>query len=132
MTLTRAHVEELEARLGVRLPPFLVSALLRRNGGWLRKAGRAWEMFPACDPTDRVSLSKTADDIARRTASAKEFAALPTSCVVIGRAPDHDWLVLVPTGDGARLGDAVLVWNRFVGELVPLVDHVAELWEADD
>jgi hypothetical protein len=130
VTLTRAHVEELEARLGVRLPPFLASALLRRNGGYVRKAGRDWALFPACDPSDRHTLSKTADDIARETASAREFAALPAGCVAIGRAPDHDWLVLRPL-DGGRLGDAVFVWNRYVGELVLLVDHVAELWEAD-
>ncbi|WP_413786017.1 SMI1/KNR4 family protein (plasmid) [Agrobacterium sp. rho-13.3] len=58
-----------EGEIGYLLPLQLRARLLRSNGGLVQSGEAGWWLFPVFDPTDRKRIGRTANHIARETAS---------------------------------------------------------------
>ena len=99
-----------ENTLGRSLPDGLRGRLLADNGGQVVDGDHhAWTLHPVLDRTDRKRLTRTANDIARETRSAREWAGFPPEAISIAADDYGNRLVLLPGSD------TVSAWDHETG-----------------
>jgi len=120
-------VKRAEAKLGRKLPLGYVAKMCRNNGGGVTAGPDCWYLYPIFDDSDRKHLKRTCNDIARETASAREWPDFPSNALAIGHNGGGDLLVLLTQADTDRYGDAVYWWDHETGELNKIADAFEEL-----
>jgi hypothetical protein len=106
-------IDAAEAKLGVRLPTALRARLLSANGGEVELDDDVWRLHPVFDTSDRKRNTRTANDIVRETASAREWRGFPATAVAIAGNGSGDFLVLLPSvEDPSTLDERIYVWNH--------------------
>jgi SMI1 / KNR4 family (SUKH-1) len=100
-------VAGMEGQLGRRLPEDLRQRLMRDNGGEVQAAGEAWALYPVWDPTDRKTIGRTANHIARENEAIRRDApgALPPGYLAVADNGGGDLLVIAPGEDAIQLWD---------------------------
>jgi hypothetical protein len=114
---TESAIAAAEEALGRRLPSVHRERLLQNNGGdvRLRIAGtdedEEWELHPVRDDATRETMRRSANDIVREQAGAREWPDFPPDAVAIAQR-DGDQLVLMAGSDDP------LLWLHETGELI--------------
>jgi hypothetical protein len=122
------HVNDAEAKLGVRFPPSFVVKMTKLNGGSVTTAIDSWELYPFLDSSDRKRLARTCNDIVRETKLARQAPQFPRDAVAIGDNGGGDHLVLLPEIDAPLvLSHAVFWWDHETGEMHHVADDFADL-----
>ncbi len=113
-------IAETERKLGVTFPPAFRSRMSRNNGGELSTDEDDWQLFPFFDTSDRKRLSRTASDIVRETANAREWSDFPPDAIAIAANGCGDHLVLLPAPNSTELQHQPFLWLHETGELLPI------------
>ena len=112
-----------EAKIGRSLPAPLRQRLATDNGGIVHDVhGQEWTLYPVLDTTDRKRLARSAYDIARETASARQWTGFPADAHAIAADGYGNLLVLLPGSDDIE------EWDHETGELKP----TAIIWATTD
>lgn len=117
---TEARLEAAERELGARLPNVYRMRLIARNGGELSTDDDDWQVFPVFDPTDRRTLSRSANHIVLETRNARTWQGFPAEAVAIASNGAGDFLVLLPARTSGLLDPQVHVWNHETGQCQPV------------
>jgi hypothetical protein len=110
----KSRIDDEEVKLGKKLPALLRARLGRENGGELRAAGEVWWLHPVWDATDRRTIARTANHIARETESARGWAGFPEGAIAIAENGSGDRLIL--------LDEEIHIWDHETGEATRLDD----------
>lgn len=110
-------ITETERQLGVSFPIAFRTRMGRNNGGELSTDHDDWQLYPFFDTSDRKRLARTANHIARETASARQWPGFPAEAIAIGSNGGGDQLVFIPTSGSATLQPHPFVWLHETGEL---------------
>ena len=120
-------IAETETAMGVAFPLGMKVRMSRSNGGEITVDGEAWWLYPFRDPTDRRTISRTAEDIRRETEYAlAEIAGFPEDGVAIAHNGAGDRLVL--RREGSRLRDEVWLFRMHEDECEIVCEQVEDLW----
>lgn len=117
---TEARLEAAERELGVRLPNEYRMRLFARNGGELSTDDDDWQVFPVLDPTDRKTLSRSANHIVLETRNARTWRGFPAGAVAIASNGAGDLLVLLPARTSNLLDPQVHLWHHETGQCKPV------------
>jgi hypothetical protein len=113
------YIAEAERKLGVSFPPAFRTRMSRDNGGELSTDEDDWQLFPFFDTSDRKRIARTANDIVRETASARNWRGFPPAAIAIAANGLGDKLVFLPTAGSTMLQPQPFVWLHETGELQP-------------
>jgi hypothetical protein len=123
-----AYVRATQAKLGVTFPLGFVSCMTKANGGELQADGETWWLHPFFDPSDRIRLKRTCNDIVRETAKAKEWPSFPKDAVAIAHNGAADQLLFLPSAEQPnQLQDAVFMWDHESGVVAQVADDFLDL-----
>ncbi len=101
-----------EAKIGRSLPAPLRTRLIADNGGTVRDhLGQEWSLHPVLDTSDRKRLGRTAYDIARETAGAKDQHGFPLEAIAIAADDYGNRLVLLPESED------IYAWDHETGAM---------------
>jgi hypothetical protein len=107
-----------EEKLGVKFPASFHQGMCEMNGGEVDTGTDMWRLFPIFDTSDKKRLKRTANDIVRETASAKEWSGFPTVAIAIGSNGSGNLLLMLPDEDDeTKLKDVVFSWNHETGDI---------------
>lgn len=110
---TETFIQIAEEKLGVSLPDWLRSRLLKENGGTIEVADDFWELFAVFDTTDRKHIARSSTNIPGETNSAREWPGFPPSAIAIASNGSGDYLVLLPAADdSANLDPTLYLWQH--------------------
>lgn len=122
------YISQTEEKLGVKFPPAFLVKMAKLNGGSVTLGSDDFELHPFMDTSDRKRLARTASDIVRETAAARQWSGFPQDAVSIGANGCGDFLVLVPSQiNPAVLAQEVYWWDHETGELNKVADDFSEL-----
>jgi CheY-like chemotaxis protein len=99
---TEASIDEEERLLGRTLPGPLRARLLRENGGEIECDGEVWQLHPVFDPTDRRTIQRSANHIARETMEGRRWRGFPDGALVLATDGSGNRLVVLPGSDEIR------------------------------
>lgn len=103
-----------EAKLGRPLPTPLRDRLAADNGGVVYDPqGQEWKLYPVLDTSDRKRLAKTAYDIIRETAGARQWVGFPPDAFAVAADDYGNLLVLL------RDSDEIQEWDHETGVMKP-------------
>jgi len=125
-------IRDAEAKLGVRLPQTLRARLLSSNGGEVALDDDVWQLHPVFDTSDHKRSSRTANDVVRETASAREWRGFPPHAVAVGANGAGDVLVLLPSErDSSGLDERVYVWHHETAKVVLVAQSFDEIGKGE-
>jgi hypothetical protein len=123
-------IEDAEDALGAKFPVSFRAYLLQNNGGEIVAMDFPWEVNPVLDASDHEHVRRTAIDITRETACAREWHGFPSRGVAIASDGCGNYLILTPDENTPSvLLPAVYVWWHEGGELEVVASDFAELWQ---
>ena len=103
------YIDNAEASLGLSLPSWLKTRLLRENGGEIEAGDDIWQLFSVLDTSDRKTASRSATNIVSETKSARAWTGFPTNAIAIADNGTGDLLILLTDNIG-QLGSEVYLW----------------------
>ena len=121
------YIQQAEQKLGVRFPASFRERMMQDNGGEVETPPDAWQLYPFMDTSDKKRLKRTCNDIARETASAKQWDSFPQDAIAIGSNGCGDQLVLTLSDDSGVLQNAVFWWDHETGEIHKIADDFSQL-----
>ncbi len=110
-----------EQALGRDLPHGLKARLRRDNGGEIDLLDDDWALHPVKDASDRKRLARTASDIVRETAVARNWSRFPESAIAVASNGEGDRLVLMPGSN------ALWHWDHRSGTVSEVTDAESAL-----
>ncbi|MEM9079099.1 MAG: SMI1/KNR4 family protein [Verrucomicrobiota bacterium] len=121
-------IEQAEEKLGVNFPDSFRAGMSELNGGEIETDEDLWQIHPFFDTSDKKRLRRTANDIVRETASAKDWTGFPDHAVAIASGQSGDIALLLPDGDDkSSLQDVVYAWDHETGSKTVLAS-TTEIW----
>ena len=121
-------IEAAEAKLGAKLPASFREHLLKSNGGEVIILDIPWELNPVFDTSDKEHARRTAIDIVKETASAREWRGFPPSAVSVGSDGCGNHLVFLPSEHDASLFNPTLyIWWHEGSELEVAANDFGEV-----
>lgn len=109
-------IDQAESNLGVSFPVDFRAGMTTLNGGEINTGQDHWQLFPFFDTSDKKRLKRTANNIVRETASAKDWRGFPQDAVAIASNGSGDLAILVPSdSDQGTLQDVVFRWDHETG-----------------
>ena len=122
------YIDETETKLGVRFPKDFRKGLTTLNGGEVDTTQDLWKLFPIFDTSDKNRLKRTANDIVRETASARDWTGFPPEAVAIASNGLGDIAILLPSKeDDQVLQDIVFRWNHET-RVTSLLSPTTAIW----
>lgn len=122
------YIHDAEVKLGARFPQSYRDQMSRENGGSIQAVDDDWDLYPVLDTSDRKRLGRTANDVVRETASARERRRFPQYAVAFAGNGTGDQLVFLPSqADRTVLEPQVYMWSHETGELMLVADDVSQL-----
>lgn len=116
---------ENEKEIGYTFPSSFRNKMMKENGGHIECDDDDWELFPFFDKTDRKTISRTCNSIAKETKSAREWRGFPENAIAIASNGGGDYLVFIQ--EGASLNNEVYVWLHETAELHKIADDFSEI-----
>lgn len=102
-------IDQAEQALGVSLPDWLCTRLLRENGGEIETDEDVWQLFSVLDTSDRKHAVRSASHLVAETQSARQWAGFPQHAVAIAGNGTGDLLVLLADA-GQQLDPRPFLW----------------------
>ena len=100
----------------------------RQDGGEVDTTQDLWKLFPIFDTSDKNRLKRTANDIVRETASARDWTGFPPEAVAIASNGLGDIAILLPSKeDDQVLQDIVFRWNHET-RVTSLLSPTTAIW----
>ena len=91
----------------------------RNNGGELSTDNDDWQLYPFFDTSDRERISRTSNDIARETTTARQWRGFPADAIAIAGNGSGDHLIFLPVPGSTTLQPQPFIWLHETAELQP-------------
>lgn len=122
------YILEAEEKLGVRFPSSFHTGMSQLNGGEVDTQSGLWKLFPVFDTSDKKRIRRTANNIVRETASAKDWTVFPQSAIAIAANGNGDLALMMPSDENpSLLQDMVYFLSHETGEM-RILSPTVEIW----
>jgi hypothetical protein len=119
------EIAKTEAKTGFTFPLGLKLRLSKDNGGEIEVANDCWQLIPFLDSSDRKRIARTCNDIARETASMRDWGDFPRDAFVVAQNGSGDYLIILPETDGSKnLAETIYFWDHETREYEPVADSL--------
>lgn len=126
-SVTRKNIAKTQLKLGVIFPNEFKEKMTIENGGSIEQFDNSWTIYSFSNESDRRRLRWKRSDITGETKNARQLAHFPSGAVVIAGNETGDKLILLPTGNGRRLGENIHKWTRETGEVTLIAEDISHL-----
>ena len=110
------YIKETEEKIGKIFPQWFRVKMMSENGGQAPAAGDYWDLYPFWNKANKKVMTRTADDIIRNTASAREYFGFPSDAIAFAHNGTGSFLVFIPENE-VYLSSNVYLWDHETGEL---------------
>ena len=121
--IDRKYIELTEQKLGVQFPAVFKEKMIKENGGEWENEEYYFDLYPFFDKSDRKRISRTCNDIAKETESARTWDGFPENAIAIGADGCGNQLILIHNGDGV-LKEELFFWNHETDEVEEVADNI--------